>query len=315
MNRFFFCGDPVKGAAEVFVIMKKDRFRSLSGEIKMSVKIITDSGSDISQEYAKQLGVRVIPLIFSFGEEEYEDGVNISNHEFYEKLENCEELPKTSQITPFRYTEVFKEETADGSEAVYISISSGVSGCFQSATLAAKEFDGRVKVFDSKHFCISLRVLTEYAARLSKEGKSADEIMALLDEALKKVRIIAIFATLENLKKGGRISSAAAFVGGMLSIKPIITITDGKVDVLGKVKGMKNGYKVMREYIEKEGGIDLDMPFSVAYSGTDDTNINGFMEGNRDLFGDVDDLPLSYVGATVGTYAGPGAISAAYFVK
>lgn len=284
-------------------------------EKKMGVKIITDSGSDISQEYARQIGVRVIPLVFRFDDQEYNDGVDLSNYEFYEKLENCEELPKTSQISPYRYSEVFKEETAEGSEAVYISISSGVSGCFQSATLAASEFDGKVKVFDSRHFCISLRILVEYAARLSKEGKNADEIMTLLEEAQKKVRIIAIFATLENLKKGGRISSAAAFVGGMLSIKPVITITDGKVDVLGKVKGMKNGYKAMREYIENDGGIDLSMPFSVAYSGTDDTNINGFMEGNRDLFGNAADLPLSYVGATVGTYAGPGAIAAAYFVK
>ena len=257
----------------------------------------------------------MIPLVFRFGDQEFKDGVDLSNYEFYQKLENCEELPKTSQISPYKYSEVFKEETADGSEAVYLSISSGVSGCFQSATLAASEFEGKVKVFDSKHFCISLRILTEYAARLSKEGKTAEEIMSMLIEAQKKVRIIAIFATLENLKKGGRISSAAAFVGGMLSIKPVITITDGAVDVLGKVKGMKNGFKAMREYIENEGGIDLNMPFSVAYSGTDDSNINAFMEGNRNLFGGTEDLPLSYVGATVGTYAGPGAIAAAYFVK
>ena len=281
----------------------------------MSVKIITDSGSDISQDYAKQISVRVIPLVFRFDDQEFLDGVDLSSYEFYQKLENCEELPKTSQISPYKYSEVFKEETADGSEAVYISISSGVSGCFQSATLAAADFDGRVRVFDSKHFCISLRILVEYAARLSKEGKRADEIVSLLVKAQKRVRIIAIFATLENLKKGGRISSAAAFVGGMLSIKPVITITDGVVDVLGKVKGMKNGYKTMREYIENDGGIDLNMPFSVAYSGTDDANIQAFMEGNRDLFGNAADLPLSYVGATVGTYAGPGAIAAAYFVK
>lgn len=281
----------------------------------MSVKIITDSGSDISQEYAAQIGVRVIPLVFRFSDGEYLDGVDMSNHEFYERLENEEELPKTSQISPYRYSEVFNEETADGSDAIYISISSGVSGCFQSATLAAKEFDGKVKVLDGQQFCISLRILVEYAARLSKEGKSADEIYDLLVEAQKKVRIIAVFATLDNLKKGGRISATAAFVGEVLSIKPYLTITDGVVNILGRVKGMKKGYKAMRDYILAEGGIDMSMPYSVAYSGTDSSNIDGFIEENRDLYDNLPEIPLSYVGATVGTYAGPGAIATAYFVK
>lgn len=281
----------------------------------MSVKIITDSGSDLSQEDALKEGIKVIPLVFRFADGEFADGVDLSNHEFYERLENNDELPKTSQISPYQYTEVFKEAVADGSEVVYLSISSGVSGCFQSATLASKDFDGKVKVFDSKHFCISLRILAEYAKRLADEGKNADEIMAELEKAREKVRIIAIFATLENLKKGGRISSTAAFVGEVLSIKPIITISDGGVGILGKVRGMKKGYTAMREYVLNDGGIDLTMPYAVAYSGTDDANINGFLEGNRDLYDNAEDIPLSYVGATVGTYAGPGAIATAYFVK
>ncbi|MBR3250218.1 MAG: DegV family protein, partial [Erysipelotrichaceae bacterium] len=129
-----------------------------------------------------------------------------------------------------------------------------------------------------------------------------------------KVRIIAIFATLENLKKGGRISSTAAFVGEVLSIKPLITITDGVVAIPGKVRGMKKGYQAMRDYILNEGGIDLSMPCGYAYSGSDDTNINEFIEMNKDLYGDLE-VPTSYVGATVGTYAGSGAIATAYFVK
>ena len=280
----------------------------------MSVKIITDSASDLSQEEAKKLGITVIPLVFRFGNDEFYDGVTISNEEFYDRLEKEEELPKTSQISPYRYTEAFEEATKDGSEAVYLSISSGVSGSVQSAMMAAQEFDGKVKVFDSKHFCISLRVLAEYAKRLADEGKNADEIMTGLEEASKKVRIIAIFNTLENLKKGGRISSTAAFVGEMLSIKPVITIKDGRVEVLGKVRGMKKGFVTMREYIEAEGGIDLSMPYALAYSGKDPENINRFYEENKDLYGNRE-VPLSFVGATVGTYAGANAIATAYFVK
>ena len=280
----------------------------------MSVKIVTDSGSDMSQTRAEKLGIKVMPLTFRFGNDEYLDGVTMTPKEFYERMDAEEELPKTSQISPFQYSEVFKELSADGSDVLYVCISSGVSGTIQSATLAAKEFDGKVRVFDSRHFCISEGLLAEYAKRLADEGKTLDEIYAALEEARDKVRIIAVFATLENLKKGGRISSSAAFVGEVLSIKLLITITDGGVDVLGKLRGMKKGYQAMRDHILAEGGIDLSMPCGFAYSGSDDTNINEFIAMNKDLYGDVD-VPISYVGATVGTYAGAGAIATAYFVK
>ena len=208
----------------------------------MGVKIVTDSGSDMPQARAKELGITVLPLTFRFGNDEYLDGVTMTSKEFYERMEQEPELPKTSQITPYRYSEVFKELTADGSDVLYICISSGVSGTIQSATMAASEFDGKVRVFDSRHFCISEALLAEYAKRLADEGKSLDEIYDAVEKARDKVRIIAIFATLENLKRGGRISSTTAFVGEVLSIKPLITITDGVVDIPGKVRGMKKGY-------------------------------------------------------------------------
>lgn len=280
----------------------------------MSVKIITDSGSDISQDRAKRLGIRVLPLTFRFGSDDYLDGVTMTSQEFYSRMESESELPKTSQISPFVYGEAFKEECADGSDVLYVCISSRVSGTIQSATLAASEFDGKVKVFDSHHFCISEGLLAEYAKRLSDEGKSLDEIYVELEKARDKVRIIALFATLENLKKGGRLSSTAAFVGEALSIKPLITISDGSVDVIRKVRGMKSGFHAMREYIAEQGEIDLNMPCGYAYSGSDDTNLNQFIEENKDLYNGLD-VPVSYVGATVGTYAGSGAIATAYFVK
>ncbi len=280
----------------------------------MSVRIITDSGSDISQKRAEGLGITVIPLRFRFGEEEYLDGVTMSPKDFYERMDKEEELPKTSQISPFTYSETFKEAVKDGDDVLYISISSGVSGCFQSATLAAKEFDGKVRVLDSRHFCSSEGLLAEYAKRLSDEGKTLDEIFEEVEKAREKVRIIEVFATLENLRKGGRISSTTAFVGGALNIKLLITIQDGEVGMLGKLRGMKKGYQAMREYILKEGGIDPDMPIAFAYSGSDDTNLNEFIESNKDLYPERE-IPVSYVGATVGTYSGAGAIATAYFVK
>lgn len=280
----------------------------------MGVKIVTDSGSDISQDRANKLGIRVIPLTMRFGNEEFLDGVTMSPKEFYERMAKEKELPKTSQIPPYRYKEVFEEEIKDGSDVLYICISSGVSGTIQSATMAAQELNNKVKIIDSKHFCISEGLLAIYAKRLADEGLDIDTIYNKVEEAKSKVRIIAVFDTLENLKKGGRISSTEAFVGEMLSIKPYLTITDGSVNVLGKVRGMKKGYQAMREYIENEGGINLDMPFGCAYSGDDDSNIMNFISANKDLYSDSD-IDISYVGATVGTYAGAGAIATAYFVK
>lgn len=280
----------------------------------MSVKIITDSGSDMSIQMAEKLGITVIPLTFRFGNDEYLDGVSMSPKQFYEEMEKHEELPKTSQIPPYKYSEAFKKEVDERNDVLYVCISSKVSGTIQSATLAASEFDGKVKVFDSRHFCISEGLLARYAKILADKGLGLDEIYSQLELARDKVRIIAIFDTLENLKKGGRISSGAAFVGEVLSIKPVITITNGEVEVLGKVRGMKKGYQAMRDYILNEGGIDLDMPCGYAYSGSDDSNINEFISLNKDLYGDIS-VPTSYVGATVGTYAGAGAIATAYFIK
>ena len=280
----------------------------------MSIKIVTDSGSDISMQMAEELGITIIPLTYRFGNDEYLDGISMSPKQFYEEMEKHEELPKTSQIPPYRFSEVFKKEIEAGNEVLYICISSKVSGTIQSATLAASEFEGKVKVFDSRHFCISEGLLARYAKILADKGLKIDEIYNQLELARDKVRIIAIFETLENLKKGGRISSSAAFVGEVLSIKPIVTITNGEDEVLGKVRGMKKGYKAMRDYILNEGGIDLSMPCAYAFSGSDDSNINEYISLNKDLYGDIS-VPTSYVGATVGTYAGAGAIATAYFVK
>ncbi|MBR0385966.1 MAG: DegV family protein, partial [Erysipelotrichaceae bacterium] len=198
----------------------------------MSVKIVVDSACDIPQTQGDELGIKILPLRYLLGDDEYLDGVTISNTEFYNKLENSNIFPKTSQITPFQYEQAFEEGLEECDEVLCMTMSSGVSGCFQSASIAAKDFDGKVLVFDSRHFCFSYTVLVKYAVMLRDQGLTAAEIYEKLTEGLKKVRIIAAFDTLEYLKKGGRISGTASAIGNAMGIKPIITITDGKVDVL-----------------------------------------------------------------------------------
>lgn len=282
----------------------------------MGVTIIADSASEVSQETAKEWGIKVIPLKIRFGEEEFLDGVTLSNKRFYEKLIESDELPKTSQISPADYEDSFKAAVVAGDEVVCLTISSGVSGCVQSANIAAAEYEGKVYVVDTMQFCISYYILVEYAVRLRDAGKSAKEIADEITRVREKAIVLAVFDTLEYLKAGGRLSSTAAFVGEILSIKPVITITNGIVDVIGKARGSKKGNNMLIEKVKAIGGIDFTMPVVTGYTGLSDEYLQKYLEDSRDLYdGDISDIRKVSVGATVGTYAGPGAIAVAFYPK
>ena len=279
----------------------------------MGVKIIVDSASDVSQKVAKEWGITVIPLHVRFGEHEYEDGVTLSNEQFYEKLIETDELPKTSQISPAEYADVFAEAVKNGDDAVCMVLSSGVSGCFQSARLAAEDFDGKVHVVDTKQFCISYYILVEYAVRLRDEGKGADEIVAEIEKERNRAKVLSVFDTLEYLKAGGRLSSAAAFAGTLLSIKPVVTITDGIVEVIGKARGSKNGSNILIQNIKKLG-VDYSMPICFGYTGLSDDMLQKYIADSHELY-EGDAYNIVSVGSTIGTYAGPGAIAVAFYPK
>ncbi|MBO4701393.1 MAG: DegV family protein [Lachnospiraceae bacterium] len=282
----------------------------------MGVMIVADSASEVSQETAKEWGIKILPLKIRFGEEEFLDGVTLSNRTFYEKLIESDELPKTSQISPADYEECFQSALDAGDEVVCLTISSGVSGCVQSANIAAAEFEGKVNVVDTMQFCISYYVLVEYAVRLRDAGKSAKEIADEITRVREKAIVLAVFDTLEYLKAGGRLSSTAAFVGEILSIKPVITITNGIVDVIGKARGSKKGNNMLISKVKEIGGIDFTMPVVTGYTGLSDDLLQKYLEDSRDLYdGEIKDIRKVSVGATVGTYAGPGAIAVAFYPK
>lgn len=280
----------------------------------MSVRIIADSASDVSQELAKEWNITILPLTVRFGEEEYYDGVTLSNDGFYEKLIETDEFPKTSQIAPFRYEEAFQEARDAGDEVVCLALSSGLSGSYQSACIAAEEFEDTVHVVDTQEVCVGYYILVAEAVRLRNRGKSAAEIAEALRKLVPKVHVIAVFDTLEYLKKGGRISGAAATVGSMLSIKPVISIVDGEVAVLGKARGSKNGNNMLREYVKQAGGINWDYPVCLAYSGLSDVLLQKYIADSSELYeGHEEEFRVTHVGATIGTYAGAGAIALAFF--
>lgn len=155
-----------------------------------------------------------------------------------------------------------------------------------------------------------------YAYKLIEKGLDVNRIVELLEKRKKHIRVLAILDTLEYLKKGGRISTATALIGSLLSIKPIVGITEGKVISVGKARGSKNGSKVLKELIARNGNIDYDMPYTLAYSGVNNELLVDFVNNNQDIFkGGIDTLPVSKIGSTIGTYVGPNAYGLAFFTK
>lgn len=282
----------------------------------MAVQILIDSGCDFTAEEIKEYNLVLLPIKTRFGEVEYRDGIDITHDEFFEKLIESDEMPTTSQVSPFEYEQEFEKVKANGDEAVCLTISSKLSGCYQSANIARADYADCITVVDSLNVCVGERLLAELAIAMRNEGKSAKEIAAALEERKSDIRLIALLDTLEYLKKGGRISAAAAVAGSVLSIKPVIAIENGEVVVLGKARGSKNGNNMLKELIKKEGGIDFSMPSALAYSGLDDSMLMKYKNDSEDVTqGHGDEMIVSSIGSAIGTHIGPGAIAACFFVN
>lgn len=278
----------------------------------MSVRIIVDSTTDLPEQTARR--VTVVPLTIHFGEQQYVSGVDIDARKFYEMLVEGDVLPTTSQPTPYAFTQVFQEAVDAGDTVVCITVSSKLSGTYQSACIAAADFPGKVFVVDSLTVAIGGGILTEYALSLTDKGMDAEEIAWKLMQKREKVRLLALLDTLEYLKKGGRISPAVAFAGGLLNIKPVIAVADGEVKMLGKARGSKQGNNLLVQEIDKAGGVDFEKPLLLGYTGLSDALLQKYIVDSAALWqGKVEQLPVSIVGSVVGTHAGPGAVAVAFF--
>ena len=279
----------------------------------MAVKFIIDSASDVMPGECKKLGVVHVPLTVCFGDKEYADAVEMNHKKFYKMLTSGKEAhPTTSQVTPAAWSEAMEQVVEAGDTAVVITLSSKLSGTYQSACIAAEEFEGKVFVVDSMTATIGERLLLEYGIRLAHEGLDAATIAARLTEARDRVRIFARVDTLEYLRKGGRIGAASAVVGTMLNIKPIIAVRDGVVANVAKARGAKQADKMLRDLVAKTGGIDFSKPLCAAYSGLEDDNLKTFLSDSKELLCGTD-VPIAVVGSVIGAHVGPGAVAIGYF--
>ena len=280
----------------------------------MSVRIITDSASDMSP--AEHPALRVLPLSVTFGTDVYMDGVDIDHQRFYEMLVERDELPKTGQVNPYSFSQAIVEAREAGDEAVIITVGAKLSGTNQSARTALAEAPGGdVYVVDSNNVTLGERVLVEYALRLVDEGQGAAQIAAAVEAVRDRVVVIGLLETLEYLVRGGRLSAAAGAVGTLLNVKPVVAAEDGLVVQLGKARGSKNGRNLLNQKVEKAGGIDFSMPLALGYTGLSDAVLKKYIEDSAALWAGhaESELPIHTIGATIGTHVGPGAVAVAFF--
>lgn len=274
------------------------------------VQIITDSAADLEPQEYEKLGVTCIPLRVAFGDREYQENVDLSKDLFYELLLGSEVFPKTSQASPAVLEELFERAKAAGDEAIYITLSSALSGTYQTACMVREdvEYPGNY-VFDSRNATGGQRMLVEYACQLRDQGKNAAEILAGLEAIRDRIELYAVVNTLEYLHKGGRISHAVYTLGNLAQIKPIISVDpEGRVALPGKVMGMRKGMDILGKRLGTRKP-DGEHPLYVMY-----TNNRAVAETLAQRLEALDwkVARIIQVGAAIGAHVGPDACGIVY---
>jgi len=273
----------------------------------MAIKIITDSTSDLPKNMMEELGVSFVPLKVLFGEEVYRDSIDLSNPEFYAKMSTQKKLPTTAQVNPGEFIEEFKEHLAQGDEVIGIFISSKLSGTYSSAVIAKQTLEEeKIHLIDSKSASFGLGLLVIEAARMANQGRSAAEIVKRIESLVDQVVFYGIIDNLENLKKGGRLSSTGAFAGNLLGIKPIISLKEGVVVMAGKARGLKKAFAWVIEDAKKNNQSFDDKLICIAHAGAPD-ELAEFKQFILKEYAPREIIEFE-IGAVIGTHTGAGCI-------
>lgn len=273
------------------------------------VRIVTDSACDLSDDVTDELGIEVVPLTIRFGAEELTDRSELSTTDFYAKLAQSQVLPETAAPSPGAFEQAFRKAAGDGADTVVcINLSSQLSATMASAQNAAKALTGEVdvRVVDSRSITAGMGTSVMLAARAAAEGRSADEVVALVEDLAQRTRIIGALDTLDNLKKGGRIGGARALLGTMLDIKPLIDISTGHVEEAGKQRTRKRAMAWLRDELFK---LDRVEHLTVCSGGAPD--LDAFIETLAPRY-TSDDFRISTIGAVIGTHGGPRVLGLAW---
>lgn len=268
------------------------------------VHIVTDSTSDIPMHLREELGIEVVPLSINFENETLLDGVDLTPQEYVQRLRSVDKLPSTAQPTVEQFQNAYKKGLDAGLDVVCITISSGLSGTFNSASLAAQQLDAdRIRVVDSKSATMALGWVVVEAARAAEGGADLEHVSEIAENTAKKVNFFALLETLDYVYKGGRIGRAGHMVGSALGIKPILGLSEGTVNPLERVRTWKKALNRMIELASNEGNL-LD----IAVLHTDNMEAaTKVVETLKARFPDAN-YEIVFAGTTIATYAGPGAV-------
>ncbi len=278
----------------------------------MPVRIVTDSACDLSDADLAEWGIGLVPLSIRFGDDEFVDRTELSTSEFYRRLANSEQLPETSAPSPGAFAAMFNSLADEGADAVVcINISEALSATIQAARTAATSDDVSipVHVVNSQSVTGGLGSIVLGCARAARDGKSAEEIVAMAEDMRDRTRIYATLDTLENLKKGGRIGGAQAAFGAMLSIKPLLDLSSGEVVAAGKQRTRKKSLAWVREQIENAGDVE-----NLAILHSNASDIDEFV-ASLSAMPAVTSARTDTIGAVIGTHGGPGIIGITYQIK
>ena len=279
------------------------------------IRILTDSASDILPAEAEQLGVTVIPLNVTLEDGTVlRDGIDKTPSEYYALLKECHKLPTTSQPSPELFERFYQDAAAAGDEVLGIFLSHELSGTWQCARLAADLVNvDNVLFVDSANVCLGEGLLVRLAVQLRAAGRTLVQIATDLEHAKEHLHLVAAIDDLKYLRKGGRLPAAVAVAGGMLGIKPLITIKEGKVAMAGKARGLPGAYVALFKKIDELGGVHPDFEAVAGYSSSlrEVQPIENYFRDNLHM-----DAPLvQQIGCVIGTHAGPGAFGLAFFDK
>jgi DegV family protein with EDD domain len=281
----------------------------------MTVRIVTDSTSDIPQEKARALGITIVPLTVFFAEEAYLDGVELGNAGFYEKLQTSKVSPRTSQPPPAAFQEAYKQLINEGADAILsVHVSAKLSGTYQSACTGRDSLPDDVKkipidVIDSETVSLAMGVAIMHAAEEAQQGASFEEIKAHLLDELSRTRILFVLDTLEYLKRGGRVGGAKALLGNLLSVKPVLSIKNGVVVAVEQPRTRNKAYGRIAQMLR-----EMEKPEQFTIVESDSEVGQQLAQAVKQTFPGSGAIPTYKLGAVVGTYAGPGTAGIAFVI-
>ncbi len=278
------------------------------------IKLIADSTCDLTKEELAAWQISTLPLTIHFGQDSYRDGIDISKPEFYQRLGQAKELPTTSQIPPGEFEDLYRQLLTEGDELLVVTLASALSATYESAVAAAKAVDAkRIHVVDSMSGSFGHALLMKHVVLLRDQGKlSAGEIAAQLRQITPRLRLYAVVDTLKYLKMGGRLSGSAALIGGLLGIKPVVQVQEGKVTSIAKVRGEKNVVKTLYELFNSA---DPDLSFGYSFGNSEAKPLMQEAQRHFEQHLGQPAAVTTDLGAVIGTHVGPGVIGVGFFTK